>query len=43
MLEGLDHVPWERLEHAYGPASDVPAQIRALASPDPGVRDQAYR
>ncbi|GAA5184293.1 hypothetical protein GCM10023322_25470 [Rugosimonospora acidiphila] len=40
-LSGLDRVPWERLHHAYGPATDVPAQLRALRSQDPGTRAQA--
>ncbi|MGI8333746.1 hypothetical protein ACRYCC_27680 [Actinomadura scrupuli] len=31
-LAGLDHVDWARLHHAYGPADDVPAQLRALLS-----------
>src|SRR3712207_2397151 len=42
MLEGLDQIPWAELEHAYGPASDVPNQIRALASANPQRRDAAY-
>jgi hypothetical protein len=31
MLEGLDEIPWERLHHAYGEASDVPAILRDAA------------
>lgn len=31
LLAGLDEVPWAALEHAYGPATDVPAQLRAVA------------
>lgn len=30
MFEGLDKIDWSKLEHAYGPASDVPELIRAL-------------
>jgi hypothetical protein len=41
MLEGLDKVDWSRLKHAYGPATDVPGQIRALASRIGEVRSQA--
>ncbi|HEY0699600.1 MAG TPA: hypothetical protein VGD43_17520 [Micromonospora sp.] len=41
MLENLDSVDWARLSHAYGPATDVPDQIRALRSPDPETRRQA--
>ena len=32
MLEGLSNVDWAKLEHAYGPAEDVPDLIRALDS-----------
>lgn len=39
--EGIDEVPWHELSHAYGPAIDVPRCLRALASSDAGVRDQA--
>ncbi|SCF46181.1 hypothetical protein GA0070216_11982 [Micromonospora matsumotoense] len=41
MLNGIDEIDWSRLSHAYGPADDVPAQLRALASADPAVRDRA--
>jgi hypothetical protein len=37
MLETLNSVPWSKLEHAYGEASDVPDLIRALASPEQKV------
>ena len=30
-LDGLDQVDWARLEHAYGPATDVPEMLRELA------------
>jgi hypothetical protein len=33
-LEGLDAIPWQRLAHAYGPATDVPDLLRALVKPD---------
>jgi hypothetical protein len=32
----LDGMPWGRFSHAYGPADDVPAMLRALSDPDPG-------
>ncbi|MCX4765789.1 hypothetical protein OG562_33400 [Streptomyces sp. NBC_01275] len=32
-LDGLDDIPWPDLEHAYGPAADVPVALRALARP----------
>jgi HEAT repeat protein len=41
MLDQLDCVPWAELTHAYGSASDVPGQIRALRSSDPKVREKA--
>ncbi len=41
MLEGLETIDWPRLRHAYGEASDLPARIRALASPDEETRREA--
>jgi hypothetical protein len=41
VLEGLDAVDWSSLRHAYGPATDVPEQIRALRSDDPARREWA--
>jgi hypothetical protein len=40
-LAGLDQVPWQNLHHAYGPATDVPAHLSALRSPDPATRSRA--
>jgi len=40
-FEGLDRVGWPDLRHAYGPASDVPGQLRGLRSRDPATRDWA--
>jgi hypothetical protein len=40
-VEGLDSIPWHQYTHAYGTASDVPKDIRRLASADPEVREQA--
>lgn len=31
---GLDDVPWAALWHAYGPADDVPRQLRAMVAGD---------
>ncbi|GID27930.1 HEAT repeat domain-containing protein [Paractinoplanes brasiliensis] len=42
MLETLDDVPWSDIHHAYGPAGDLPAQLRALLSGDADVRREAY-
>jgi hypothetical protein len=41
VLEALDEVPWADLAHAYGPASDVPDLLRALASADGEVHKRA--
>jgi len=41
VLERLDDVEWDRICHAYGPASDVPDQIRDLCAPDPDRREKA--
>ncbi|MGN9892393.1 hypothetical protein [Micromonospora sp. L31] len=40
-VAGLDEVPWESLHHAYGPAVDVPEQLRALRSAEVPVRRRA--
>jgi HEAT repeat protein len=41
MLAGLDKVPWRRLIHAYGRATDIPAILRALMDPEESVRQEA--
>ncbi|MFD9498009.1 hypothetical protein [Streptomyces sp. NPDC060035] len=41
MLEGIDDTDWAALEHAYGPADDVPGLLRAAGSQDARVRDEA--
>ncbi len=41
MFEGLEALAWDEVEHAYGPAKDVPGLLRALASPDEKPRAQA--
>lgn len=38
MFEGLTQIEWDKLEHAYGPASDMPDVIRTLTWPDASVR-----
>jgi hypothetical protein len=40
-LAGLDAVPWNRLHHAYGVATDVPGHLRSLRSNDADVRQNA--
>jgi hypothetical protein len=41
MLEQLESLPWSTLTHAYGSASNVPQQIRALATGDRDTRERA--
>jgi hypothetical protein len=41
MLAGLDGIDWHSLGHAYGPADDVPGQLRSLLSSDPDEREEA--
>jgi HEAT repeat protein len=43
MLERLNEIRWERLHHALGEATDVPAALRALTSADPGIVREAVR
>ena len=40
-LEGIDTIDWTQLEHAYGPAADVPAQLRDVAVGSPRQRSKA--
>ena len=40
-LEGLSDIPWGTLTHAYGTASDVPIDLRRVASSDPELRQKA--
>ncbi|WP_030915885.1 HEAT repeat domain-containing protein [Streptomyces sp. NRRL B-24720] len=41
MFAGIDEVEWASMEHAYGPADDVPGLLRGLASGDPAEREGA--
>ncbi|WGP12682.1 HEAT repeat domain-containing protein [Streptomyces sp. SH5] len=41
MFSGIDEVDWASMEHAYGPADDVPELLRGLASEDPAEREAA--
>jgi hypothetical protein len=41
MLTRLDDIDWGSMSHAYGPATEVPGFIRALASDDPATRESA--
>ncbi len=40
-LAGLDEVDWASVSDAYGPASDIPALLRALISDNPDHREFA--
>ena len=40
-LEGIDTIDWANLEHAYGPAADVPGQLRDVAVGSPRQRSKA--
>jgi hypothetical protein len=42
-LVGLGEVDWAAVEHAHGPATDVPALLRAAVSDDPDHRDFAWQ
>ncbi len=33
MLDALEHIPWQDLEHAFGKATAVPRWLRGLAAP----------
>ncbi|MDQ0793996.1 PBS lyase [Streptomyces sp. B1I3] len=41
MFSGIDEVGWASMEHAYGPADDVPGLLRGLASADAAERESA--
>jgi len=41
VLESIDKIDWSRIKHAYGPATDVPAQLRSLAFGDAEQRKRA--
>ncbi|WP_406454819.1 HEAT repeat domain-containing protein [Streptomyces sp. NBC_00876] len=41
MFAGIDEVDWASMEHAYGPADDVPGLLQGLASADPAERETA--
>jgi hypothetical protein len=41
MFEGLDDIDWASLTHAFGSAEDVPGLLRARASQDPKIAEEA--
>jgi hypothetical protein len=40
-VDGLEKIRWHEYTHAYGSASELPKDIRRLASSEPQVREQA--
>ncbi|QHA01987.1 HEAT repeat domain-containing protein [Streptomyces broussonetiae] len=42
MFDGLDDIDWASMEHAYGPAEEVPALLWALRSPEGEERRKAF-
>jgi len=43
VLAGLDQIDWHKLQHAYGPADDVPIHLKLLLSNDNDVEDSAWK
>src|SRR5262245_27758871 len=43
MLEKLAEIRWDRLDHAYGNASDVPELLLGLTSRKPGKRRESLQ
>jgi hypothetical protein len=41
LFAGLDDIDWHAMQHAYGPADEVPDLLRGLISDDPAVRESA--
>lgn len=41
MPDGIDDIDWATLTHAYGPADDIPALLRAAGSGDAAEREAA--
>jgi hypothetical protein len=42
LLDAVADVRWDDLYHAYGPATDVPMQLRAVIVGDEGTREEAW-
>jgi hypothetical protein len=42
LFSAIDSVPWPRIEHAFGPVTDIPDLIRSLTSPDVNLRNDAW-
>jgi hypothetical protein len=41
VLDGIDDIDWASVHHAYGPAVDVPGDLRDLLAPDRATRGAA--
>ncbi len=42
MINDLQSIDWSSMNHAYGPAGDVPLWLRAMTSPDAEAREKAF-
>lgn len=42
MFNGMDDVPWDRLQHAFGAARDVPQILRAIADGDDEALNELF-
>ncbi|MFH8628019.1 HEAT repeat domain-containing protein [Streptomyces vietnamensis] len=42
MIDDVESIDWAAMGHAYGPASDIPAWLRDMTSPDPEIREKAF-
>jgi hypothetical protein len=42
MLETLETIPWDHLQHAYGAATDTPHHLRQLVTDDPVQFETAF-
>jgi len=40
LLAGIDDLPWDRIVHVYGRASDIPALIRRLGTKDHAAAEE---
>lgn len=41
VLDKLNTIDWSKINHAYGPATDLPTLLRSLASRNKKQREQA--
>jgi hypothetical protein len=43
MLDDLQQVDWDAIDHVHGAVDSVPGQLRGLLDPDPGVREACFQ